>query len=523
METGRGRVGNGLSETAVPKVIERERRASALRTVVGAACLWAWGYAANLTQALFPRAGVLASIGIEYAYYASQFVLVVMAVAIVAMTRQHPVSLRPWTVVVSALLLAVSSTAVSAMLRAGVTSVWAVVPCGVVMGVAGCVLTCSWGARFSLGSATMRRVVLFSFLLGYLLYFVFLQLPLGVSAAGVVALPLVSGALWLYDSWRRHRLTHDVWPSTGEVPGEVAAGALDVSMLPWRTLALIAVAAFVGNFISSYVMGSTYVGAAVIFPGAFAVCTCITLAAAALEGSGEKPLAIERLYRYVLPFAVLGMLMVLVRPTGDLGIAGALVAGASIFLQALVILKVTEVTQATGVSPLLSFAVGQGVVGAVVFAGNAGGRWAADAWAQAPLGLSMVCAAGVFVLFYLLTLVADRLSDRLVAVGEKTVDLRAASGGVERAKADDDAGVDTNIGGFSAASVERFAKACGLTPREAEVLPYLLRGRTLPSIAERLFVTAGTVKTHALHIYRKAGVGGREELIDAFERGEGRR
>lgn len=106
------------------------------------------------------------------------------------------------------------------------------------MGVAGCVLTCSWGARFSLGSATMRCVVLFSFLLGHLLYFVFLQLPLGVSAVGVVALPLVSGGLWLYDSWRRHRLTHDVWPSAREVPGEVAAGVLDVSMLPWRTCPL---------------------------------------------------------------------------------------------------------------------------------------------------------------------------------------------------------------------------------------------------------------------------------------------
>ncbi len=182
--------------------------------------------------------------------------------------------------------------------------------------------------------------------------------------------------------------------------------------------------------------------------------------------------------------------MVLVQPAGDLGIAGAPVAGASIFLQALVILKVTEVTQTTGVSPLLSFAVGQDVVGVVVFAGNMGGRWAADAWAQAPLGLSIVRAAG-----------------------------RA----VERAKADADVGSDANVGGFSAASVERFAKACGLAPQEAEVLPYLLRGRTLPSIAERLFVIAGMVKTHALHIYRKAGAGSREELIDAidaFERRE---
>ena len=32
------------------------------------------------------------------------------------------------------------------------------------------------------------------------------------------------------------------------------------------------------------------------------------------------------------------------------------------------------------------------------------------------------------------------------------------------------------------------------------------------------YVTAGTVKTHAAHIYRKAGVGGKQELIDLYER-----
>lgn len=501
--------GDRIESSQQNDVLVRERRASAWRTVVGSACLWAWGYTANLTQALFPHPGVLTSIGIEYAYYMSQFMLVVMAIAVLILTRKRVLPLRPGTVVMAAVLLAASSATIAAVLRISGDLSWLIVLCGVVMGVAGWLLTCAWGACFSLGSTTMRRMVLLSFLLGYLMYFVILQVPTGFSAGLVVVLPLVSGGLWFYDSCHRHRLTHDVWPAspktTSGVPGEVAAGALDASMLPWRTLGLIAVAAFVGNFISSYVMGSTYEGAAVIFPGAFAVCSCITLVAAVLEGAGEKPLAIERLYRYVLPFAVLGMLLVLVNPSGDLGIPGALVAGASIFLQALVILKVTEVTQVTGVSPLLSFAVGQGVVGAVVFAGNVGGRWMAEALAQAPLGLLVVCAAGVFALFYLLTLVADRLSDRLVALDGELTSARAESGGQPERR---DLGV---------AGVEHFAQKYRLTPREVEVLSYLLKGRSLPSIAERLFVTAGTVKTHALHIYRKVGVASREELIDAFE------
>lgn len=62
-----------------------------------------------------------------------------------------------------------------------------------------------------------------------------------------------------------------------------------------------------------------------------------------------------------------------------------------------------------------------------------------------------------------------------------------------------------------------FAARYALTPRETEVLGYLVRGRTLPYIADALFVTTGTVKTHTVHIYRKLQVNSRQELLDLFE------
>ena len=63
----------------------------------------------------------------------------------------------------------------------------------------------------------------------------------------------------------------------------------------------------------------------------------------------------------------------------------------------------------------------------------------------------------------------------------------------------------------------RFAQSHGLTKREAEVLGYLARGRTLPYIADALFVTTGTVKTHTAHIYRKLDVNSRQELLDQLD------
>lgn len=63
----------------------------------------------------------------------------------------------------------------------------------------------------------------------------------------------------------------------------------------------------------------------------------------------------------------------------------------------------------------------------------------------------------------------------------------------------------------------RFAASFGLTKRESEVFSYLSKGRSLPYIADELFVTTGTVKTHTAHIYRKLGVKSKQELLDMFE------
>lgn len=51
-----------------------------------------------------------------------------------------------------------------------------------------------------------------------------------------------------------------------------------------------------------------------------------------------------------------------------------------------------------------------------------------------------------------------------------------------------------------------------LSPREADVLLYLAQQKTAPQIAEALFVSTSTVKTHTNSIYKKLGVHSRKEL-----------
>ncbi|MDR1082464.1 MAG: LuxR C-terminal-related transcriptional regulator [Coriobacteriales bacterium] len=66
-------------------------------------------------------------------------------------------------------------------------------------------------------------------------------------------------------------------------------------------------------------------------------------------------------------------------------------------------------------------------------------------------------------------------------------------------------------------SYARLIEQYGLSPRESDVLPLLLQGRTISRIQETLFISAGTVSTHIRHIYHKAGVNNRQELIDLVQ------
>lgn len=57
-----------------------------------------------------------------------------------------------------------------------------------------------------------------------------------------------------------------------------------------------------------------------------------------------------------------------------------------------------------------------------------------------------------------------------------------------------------------------------LTPREAEIVELLARGRNSQAIQEKLVVSRNTVKTHVKNIYAKLGVHSQQELIDVVER-----
>ena len=152
-----------------------------------------------------------------------------------------------------------------------------------------------------------------------------------------------------------------------------------------------------------------------------------------------------------------------------------------------------RITLAARESPWRIFGFGGAVVQASLLAAFFGGlvlAKAASTWATAiALGLVFVfILAGSF----------DVPGKNLLAAG---------ADGIPR-----DAG-DEPLDG----RIEAFAYMFGLSTREIEVLGLIARGRSVQAAADELFVAHSTVKTHIGHIYEKAGVSNRQDLLKLLD------
>jgi DNA-binding CsgD family transcriptional regulator len=121
--------------------------------------------------------------------------------------------------------------------------------------------------------------------------------------------------------------------------------------------------------------------------------------------------------------------------------------------------------------------------------------------------LLLAAIAGAGTLAYLLGDAAEFVSPVLTLGYLVLVNFNFGSGG--NAPAQDDPVLNLKL----SKQVERLAEIYHLTPREREITGYLANGLSAPYIADALFISHNSVKTHARHIYHKAGVHKRDELI----------
>lgn len=189
---------------------------------------------------------------------------------------------------------------------------------------------------------------------------------------------------------------------------------------------------------------------------------------------------------------------------------------------ALVRLGVTAVLEPLGIDVVGETALGRDVVGlcqahrpALVIAGHVTDASPAEvaqrlrAVPESPIVLSMLVRPHREELAALLALDVNGLVVRSVQPEELALSVERVRKG-ERVVAP--ALLSTLVGTVSATEFDE-EDGLVLTRREREVLALLAEGRSNRELADELFVTLATVKTHLAHVYAKLGAKNRNEAI----------
>lgn len=209
--------------------------------------------------------------------------------------------------------------------------------------------------------------------------------------------------------------------------------------------------------------------------------------------SGEPEGPLDGVYRLAVLVMMAGFLFVPV--LGDFGVPGeAIVLAGYLGLSAVLVSLFLVMAHITGQDAAQSFARGFTALFAGEMVGIALGN-VIDVVAGTEQTPSVVVAcAGLAALYAYLFLFTER-------------DFRALSSIARDADRFDDA-------------CRLIASEFGLSKREAEILPFALKGRTGERIASEFFISKSTVDTHLRRIYAKCGVHSRQELIDLGEHTE---
>lgn len=354
---------------------------------------------------------------------------------------------------------------------------------GLLLGVTTAFLLTAWGRSF--GRATTAQAVPEVFI-GSLVAALFCLIASLISNPAMLLalrlLPLVSAALI------------DVPQNGGasQTAGYDTAQA-DTAMLSLKIVAGTLLFGMAAGFMETYntdpgVAAMPNYPTSMLLFGAFLIGSLSLLLS---DGFGKGD-ALNKAYRLAIAVMMVGVLLVPLPQVADSQLPGeAIVLAGYLGLQVVLISLFLVLAKLTGADAAGAFSRGF----MALFGGELVGVLLANAFDAVQIDGStpyvVVVFAGVLVLCSYIFLFTERDFDslsKLVTVNDSF----------------EDACADI---------VARFS----LSAREAEILPYALRGRTGERIAHELTISKSTVDTHLRRIYAKCGVHSRQELIDLGE------
>jgi DNA-binding CsgD family transcriptional regulator len=458
-----------------------------------------------------------ASNNIEHAYFASLAGAALASIAIFVVTPRRLLPIGYTTVPVLAGMLS-ALTLTEALVSTLPNNIAPMIGLGLLEGICQPLLVVAWGARFVWEPSRTAGIVFASYAVCVIVFFGVTALHPSILAMVItVTLPMVSAIFWGLDIRARRKVAPELdskWLAErgNSNLSEIAAGLFTLHTLPWSLLLMLSFTTFLGDFIAAVMLQSSDALSSSVAEYGLLLCLLLCLCCLFASTVESVYVSIEAIARLLLLLIVLGMVSALIFGVDYMTISVGVIRASGIFFGALIMQLVTTATKREGLSPLMSFSLVFAIVNAIEFLGHILGVlfYAAFGYAQLPINL-LIGMSIVIITALALFVSGRRYVPGALIVGEDSFSKNDETSTVQAL--DDEA--ETLVYNEK---VERFSRHYKLSARESEVIGLLLRGRSGPKIAEMMFVTSGTIKTHLTHIYIKLGVVGRQGAIDLFDK-----
>ena len=375
--------------------------------------------------------------------------------------------------------------------------------------------------------------------LGQLLAIVIEGFQGAAALAVLVAMPILSLACLMAS----FRLVGCRWIDGPLRGAGVAPAAKRHPLLGWRSCLFVGAVWFALTSITGMTKADAETGFVDTYLAPFLVSFLLLLVVTLLYVFHARRLSMFEVRRAAFPVIVLGLVVLVMSADGNARSAFLIVHAASMFFWALLWISIVSVVRDEGLSATRAMGVVRGWVQFGAFFSVPFVAWAS--WMGAGLdGIACACLVVLALAFSVgLESAGGEAGHGVAAAGEGVHGDAAdgASGAVAVLPAPtvsmaplpaDDPGAEAAPGADAApaagdepfpssvdfdARCAELAERYGLSPREGEVMACLLRGRDVPHIRDELYISRNTINTHIRHIYEKAGIHSKQELIDLFE------
>lgn len=458
------------------------------------------------TTAFSGGAGLAETAASEFAFasIATRVIAFVAVALIAAAAKRDPLPRRLTPAVATVLALAGAALAVLAGTR-GAGGGIAIAAAGALFGGAQGVMGLVWLTMLpSLSYRTSYLYLLASHATATALCVVTLLLPPSMLMPALVASVLAANACAALLPAARTR-AHAVRSHVGGV----------VPFL-WKGVLAVGVFAFLSGFVTSVANHASEpldpVGMQ-FFVLAISAAVIVIMLIPAL--AFHQPLKLENSYKIALPLSALGFLILpgLVSAV-PMPVAGVFATTGYMLTGIVLFCTVAEIARAADVPSTSLFAGSNAITLACLLVGTGIGSAFATQLSDAGTGVALIGLGSL----YLIAIAASSFLGRHRAerpakplartTGKTAAEAAAGPNAPERKDAPDEP---------KALTLDDIACAHNFTDQERQIFTQLIEGRTIPRIAQDLYLSASTVKYHTQKIYRRYNVHSRSELVAAVE------